>query len=89
MIFYDFENRHLMFPAQNLVKSGQNLLKFKKSGNLEKIQFFHVPITFVVQELVVPSQIENKVHFWKMKKWQFFRDFFEKGPELISKVPWC
>ena len=53
------------------------------------MQFFHVSITFVAQKLVIPAQIEKKLIFEKWKKLQFFRDFFEKEPELISKVPWC
>ena len=54
------------FHTQNWVKSGQNWPKFKNSENWEKMQFFHVSITFVALELDSPAQIE--------KKWIF--DFF-------------
>ena len=58
-----------MFSTQNYVKSGQNQPKFKNSENWEKMQFFHVSITFVAQKLVAPAQIEKKsgfYHFWAL-----------------------
>ncbi len=45
------------FPTRNCVKSSQNRPKCKNSENWEKIQFFHVSITFVAQKLVSPAQI--------------------------------
>ncbi len=53
------------------------------------MQFFHVSIIFVAQELVVPAQIEKKIDFGKPKKLKILTIFSKKGPELISKVPWC
>ena len=56
---WKWQNLLCAFPTQNWVKSGQNQVKLIDSENWEKMQFFHVSITFVAQELDSLAQIAD------------------------------